>query len=400
MADTWVNVGCSADVDSRLAGAEAARVALAGDDPRLLIAFFAGTHDPEAVAAGVRSVGGEVSLIGCPTAGEIADGWAGDGAVVVVALGGPGLAVKVSGTEVIDPDAAERRDTGVRASVLRDAGARAVAPFESLPGGDHRFALVLTDGQAGHQQDLIRGAYAAVGASVPLVGGCGASPSISAFANAPLICDDRVLRNGVVAASIASDNPFGIGLRHGWERTGDAVEVTSTDRNEVLELDHQPALDTYLTLLDAPDECWTDEHAFQSFSLLHPLALRRPGGDEVRVVAYPNYENRSFSSAADVPADSVAWLLRGDADALLTATDEAFDAAIAGVGDRPVAGLLAFDCVGRRGVLAPRGLTDVTRMTSRAAGASFAGFYCHGEIARTRGTTGYHNQALVVLALS
>ncbi|TQS41792.1 FIST signal transduction protein [Cryptosporangium phraense] len=386
MADTWVNVGCSADVDSRIAGTEAARVALSGD-PRLVVAFFATTHDPDAVSAGIRSVSGNVPLIGCQTAGEIADGWAGDGAVVVTALGGPGLAVEVRGTEI---DSASPRDVG----------ARVVAPLASLAGGDHRFALVLTDGQAGHQQDIIRGAYGAVGAAVPLVGGCGASPTVGAFAAAPLLCNDRVLRNGVVAASVASDNPFGIGIRHGWERTGDAVEITATDKNEVLELDHRPALDTYLSLLGAPEECWTDERAFQEFSFLHPFAIRRPNGDEIRVVAYPNYGNRSFSSAADVPADSVAWLMRGDADALLTATDEAFDAAIAGLGDRSASGLLAFDCVGRRGVLAPRGLTDVTRMASRADGAPFAGFYCHGEIARTKGAAGYHNQALVVLALS
>ena len=40
------------------------------------------------------------------------------------------------------------------------------------------------------------------------------------------------------------------------------------------------------------------------------------------------------------------------------------------------------------------------RLAKWAAGTPFAGFYTYGEIARTRGMTGVHNQTLVVLALS
>jgi hypothetical protein len=40
-------------------------------------------------------------------------------------------------------------------------------------------------------------------------------------------------------------------------------------------------------------------------------------------------------------------------------------------------------------------------MVARLAGeAPVAGFYTYGEIARTRGVTGFHNQTLVVLAVA
>jgi hypothetical protein len=35
-----------------------------------------------------------------------------------------------------------------------------------------------------------------------------------------------------------------------------------------------------------------------------------------------------------------------------------------------------------------------------AGGAPVAGFYTYGEIARTHGVSGFHNQTLVVLAVS
>ncbi len=41
---------------------------------------------------------------------------------------------------------------------------------------------------------------------------------------------------------------------------------------------------------------------------------------------------------------------------------------------------------------------EVARITSFSRGAPVAGFYTYGEIARTHGVNGFHNQTLVVLA--
>ncbi len=62
--------------------------------------------------------------------------------------------------------------------------------------------------------------------------------------------------------------------------------------------------------------------------------------------------------------------------------------------------MLVFDCIARRGVLGDHGIgPEVRRVAGHAAGAPVAGFYTYGEIARTHGVTGFHNQTLVVLAV-
>jgi hypothetical protein len=43
-------------------------------------------------------------------------------------------------------------------------------------------------------------------------------------------------------------------------------------------------------------------------------------------------------------------------------------------------------------------VAEVGRIAEFAAGAPVAGFYTYGEIARTRGVNGFHNQTLVVVA--
>ena len=67
----------------------------------------------------------------------------------------------------------------------------------------------------------------------------------------------------------------------------------------------------------------------------------------------------------------------------------------------PPLGLVAFDCIARKGVLGGIGVADeVARVARHADGAPVAGFYTYGEIARTQGVSGFHNQTLVVLAVS
>ena len=62
--------------------------------------------------------------------------------------------------------------------------------------------------------------------------------------------------------------------------------------------------------------------------------------------------------------------------------------------------MLAFDCIARRDVLGDDGIVrEVARIGEVCGGRPVAGFYTFGEIARTRGINGFHNQTLVVLAL-
>ena len=381
----WVGVGQSADTGSRRAGAEATAAAVDGrEDTRLLVVFASAVHDLEELLAGVDP--GEVPLIGCSTAGEIGMGGAADASVVIMALGGEGFAVSTSAA------------TGASAR-LREAGAEVAGCAEDVAGRPHRALLLLTDGLAGDQQDIVRGAYDVVGSAIPLVGGC-AGDDLAMTATYQLH-GREVLRDAVVAAAIGSDAPLGIGVRHGWRRVGEPVLVTHSADNHVLALDDVPALDVYLDRLDAPEAARTDPAAFTRFALTHPLGLaRRSGEDHVRFVGGADFERRSLACIAEVPQGGIAWFMEGDAASVLHATEAACGDALDPLGGDAPLGLLAFDCIARRGVLGSEGLAqEMDRIGRASGGVPVAGFYTYGEIARTRGVSGFHNQTLVVLSL-
>ncbi len=385
--ERWLAVGQSSSADPITAGQAATSLALDGSDqPQLLIVFCSDAYDLTALLGAINATSGGLPLVGCSTAGEIATDGPGDAGVVVVALGGSGFTARTVAV------------TGV-SSRLRAAGAEAALVADDLDVDSHRLLLLLTDGLAGNQQDVVRGAYSVLGAGVPLVGGC-AGDDLKMRQTAQLY-GDRVLYDSIVAVGLASTSPFGIGVRHGWRRTGKSMHVTSSANNRVYSLDDEPALDVYLDRLGALAEARTDPTAFTQFALTHPLGIRRHSGEEVRFVGEADFADRSLGCIAEVPQGGLAWFMEGDENSVLEATDAACQEALDQLGGRAPVGMLAFDCVARRGVLGDEGIRrEISRVAEHAAGAPVAGFYTYGEIARTEGISGFHNQTLVVLALS
>ena len=383
----WMGVGHSNAQDSNTAGAEAAKEALRGEDPKILVVFCSDSYDLQALVDAINKESGDVPLIGCSTAGEIATNGPAQTSVVVTALGGSGFSVSTRAAMEVS-------------SRLREAGAEVAECLEDVNERPHRVLMLLTDGLAGDQQEIVRGAYSVVGAEVPLVGGC-AGDDLKMKSTRQL-WGNRVLGDAIVAAAIGSHAPIGIGVRHGWMKVGEPMLVTKSGNNRVYSLDDQPALDVYLERLDAPKEARTDPAAFTNFALTHPLGLSgRSGEPHVRFIGEANFEDRSLGCIAEVPQSALVWFMEGDEQSVLHATDAACAEALDSLQGQQPLGMFAFDCIARRGVLGDPGIArEIERVAGHAAGAPVAGFYTYGEIARTHGISGFHNQTLVVLAVS
>jgi hypothetical protein len=265
---------------------------------------------------------------------------------------------------------------------------------------EHRVLMLLTDSLSGDQQEIVRGAYQVLGAGVPLVGG-GAGDDLNMVRTYQLH-NDQVLTDSVVAAGIASDSPFGIGVHHGWRRVGEPMMVTRSGGNRVYTLDSRPALDVYREHLGLSAMEPEEQSRLATIAQTHPLGLsRRIGEDQIRFISGGDFKERSLTCIAEVPQGGVAWIMDGDAESVLAATDAACQDSLAALDGRAPLGMVAFDCIARRRVLGKAGIiTEIARVSASAGGAPVAGFYTYGEIARTQGMSGFHNQTLVILSIS
>jgi hypothetical protein len=383
----WMAVGHSAATDSYGAGQEAARKAVDGGEPRLLLVFAGIGHDPHRLAEGIRAAAPGVPVIGCSTHGEINEGGPHDGTVVVTALGGTGFSVATSSVSEIS---GRQREAGAEV-------ARCVAEVTDRP---HRVLLLLTDGLARDQEAVLRGAYGVLGAGVPLFGGAaGDGWRMSATFQ---IHGSEIFTNGVVAACIGSDAPIAIGIDHGWRPTGEPMVVTQSGDGRVQELDDAPALDAYLQRLGAPAEVYDDKLALQRYVLSRPLGLQRRGGVEVRNMSTEvDLDGRTIGGGGDLALGALTFALEGDEDSVLDASAQACRSAIDQLGGSPPVGLLTLSCAACRAVLGDEGIAEEgARIAEQAGSIPFAGFYTYGEIARTKGINGFHNQTMVVLAFA
>jgi len=384
----WTGVGKSLLTDSFAAGVEAASAANVHPDAALYVLFSGHRHDHEALVAGVVSVAAaDASVVGCTTGGEISTGGPSDGGVVVMAIGGEGISVSTRCADVVGGD-------------LRTAGEQVADSIWDVEDRGHTVLLLLSDGLAGDQQEVVRGAYATAGATIPLVGGC-AGDGLEMGRTTLFHADRAGSRIGggqVIGAAISSTAPMGIGVHHGWEQVGEAVLVTKSIGNVVHEIDDEPALDRYLRLHGAPPDLANDAEAFTRFAATHPIGIARRSSKEVRFISSADPSARTITSIAAVPQGVVAYAMEGTSRSVLDAAEIACSEALSQLSGPPI-GVLTFDCVARREVMGDDGIAKEVRLIEERVGAPIAGFYTYGEFARVVGASGFHNQTLVTLAI-
>jgi len=377
-----MRVGTSAEPDSALAATKAVGLALAGDSAALIVLFVSPIYDMQAVATSANAAGGGAPLIGCSTSGEIGGGLAGSGRIIAIAMGGQGFTARTS--------------CGFMADGAEESGAAAAQGLIGLD-APYKALVLLTEGLAGHHSEIVRGAYSIAGASVQLVGGCAGDEL--AMKGTWQIHGGEVHQGAVVGAALGSDGPIGVGVGHGWTRTGEPMVVTESDGQRIFRLDDKPALDRYLTQAGVPESKWTDIDAWPDLLLRKPLALPRRAGDDVRAVLSADPVNRSLA-CSDVPHGSLVSMMTGDAETVIAGTRQACAEAIAGLGGVSPLGFIAFDCAGRRALLGEEGLAgEMAGIAELVGEIPVGGFYTYGEVARRSGSRGVYSATLVMLAL-
>ncbi len=382
----WIRVGSSLDPDTDRAVEEALQPLLQAGKPKLVLLFASATHDLERIASRLADAFGEDVVIGCSTEGELAPDRSSLGGLTLWALGGEGFTVSL-GMGQGGPEG------------LRQAANEAAHCLDRLERRAHTVLVLLADGLCGDQVEVVRGAYDVAGVEVPLVGGCAGDDL--AMQRTHQVFGRRLLRQSVVAAAISSDAPLGIGVSHCWEPRSAPMLVTASTGTEVISLDDRPALDVLLEAFEAPEDVRTNAEIFTSWVTTRPLGIRRRDRIEIRYVAGADFTRRSLKTIAEVPQGGLAHLMQGDGHSVLEATQQACEMAAQALEGQPMQGLLLFDCVARRSVLAEdRIVEEVQRINSVRGDLPVGGFYTYGEIARTRGAGGFHNQTLVALALA
>ncbi|MDQ1536098.1 MAG: hypothetical protein QOE58_491 [Actinomycetota bacterium] len=202
---------------------------------------------------------------------------------------------------------------------------------------------------------------------------------------------------GLFGAAIEVSN----GAEGGWTILGPQGVITRSDGNELLELDHRPALEVYEAYLG---ESVSD---LPGTALMFPLGIRTGGPQDpllIRTVLSVSEARQSMTFTDEVPEGATAQLMRGTTgrlvDAAQTAATQA-DAAVTAAGhpkgSEPGLAILVSGA-GRRLYLGQRAEEELEAVMSELSPTyHLVGFYSYGELAPVSGGSCFlHNMTMTI----
>lgn len=321
-------------------------------EPQLILAFFSmAAVRHERVLRGLKPAFPGARVIGCSTAGEIAQDGVSDDGLVLVAL------------RFAQPNF---RAVSAPLQTMEASAAAGAALAAALKAPDLRSVLLFAPGVAINGSALIDGLAAGVGAGVTITGG------------------------------LAGDG----GSFGGWQPFGPVRKVTRAAGNLLYELDGEAALDIYRRYLgdyakDLPGS-----------GLLFPFAMLGPDHRDIgliRTILGIDEAQGSVILAGDVEAGGYLRLMHASTNALIEGAEAAAQAAQSMRSHRRSGLAILVSCVGRKLVMGGRVDEEIEAVAEVfGQGATITGFYSNGEISPFVAAQDcrLHNQTMTITYLS
>ncbi|WP_018969028.1 FIST signal transduction protein [Rubritalea marina] len=320
------------------------------------------------------------SIVGCSSAGEMADDQAlGDCAVLThLALDKTQVQINVFNVD----DSENSHDCGQKIGEQMNA-----------QGEDLSYVMIFSDGLA------VNGSMLVDGLAVPLQDVCDFSGGLAGdgadFNKTVVVAEGKAMSNAIVAVGFyGSQFHSSSASVSGWKPFGPFRKVTKSQHNVVEELDGESALKIYSSYLG-------EEAENLPFSgLLYPLEVHHDAVEDsvIRTLLAVDEDKGTLTFAGDILEGSSVRLMNASYNYLVDGAREAATKAAKGVGQAQAA--LCVSCVGRK--LAMGGYTDLEVEAVREVlpeDAFLCGFHSYGEIGPSGNGVGYdlHNQTMTVV---
>jgi hypothetical protein len=393
--------GASESSDPVEAGRAAAAAAMTGlaraagevtCRPDLIIVYVSVRYDLPLLLAAIRSVTGDVPLVGATSAGHFRDGTLTEPARGVAVLALTAGDYRFAVASVGDLSAGAETAGMALARQARAAIGERRTPFATM--------LLLADGMATEVEQLLAGIHRVTGTAVQVVGG-GAGDD-HRLRETFVLCDDSVLPDSAVAVWIDSEHPLPVTIGHGWHPVGQPMLVTRSDGQIVYEISGRPAREVFEEQIAADVGGDLDTVTMSRQYCTHAWGIIESNGSYRIRGTFPDGDGR-MRTFAPLREYSAVQVVACDEEDLLRVSREVAARAVGHVVDRPEPSvLLVFSCVARLDVLAAdeevRPEEEAARIGA-AAGIPVFGIYTYGEFARTNSVAGYHNSTIVAVAL-
>lgn len=183
---------------------------------------------------------------------------------------------------------------------------------------DTKMMFVFVDALSKNISNLISTLFDNFGLSINYIGAGAGSLS---FKKKPSIFTNTGVHEdcAVIASSILNSE---IGVKHGWTPISQALKVTKSKDNRIIELDYKPAFDVYKKIVEKYSKRSISKDNFFNIAKSYPLGINKLQGDII--VRDPIIlEDTSLVCIGEINENSFVSVLKGDVNSLINAALQA-----------------------------------------------------------------------------
>jgi hypothetical protein len=211
----------------------------------------------------------------------------------------------------------------------------------TIPASQNKLThLIIVDGISQSISNFLFEIYNNFGNAVNYLG-CGAG-SLSLESKPCLISNKGFFKDAAIICPLKLQSKLGV--RHGWYHVAGPFVATKTENNIIHELNWEPAFDFYRKRIAEHSNMFLNSNDFFQASKSYPFGIYKEKSEFI--VRDPILSNgKSITCIAEVPENTVLYLLTSDNDSLIEAANTTFtpDDRI----EKQAKSGLAFDCVSR-----------------------------------------------------
>lgn len=269
-----------------------------------------------------------------------------------------------------------------------------------MPGTHKLSGITLVDGLAANISAFLQQLYSQLGDSVNFVGGGAGWSSLER--KACLLTPEGCLSDAAVICFTEWQSK--IGVKHGWTRINGPVVATRTNRNMIIELNWEKAIDVYREIVEKDSGMQVEEANFFEVAKGYPFGIFKEGNEDVVRDPYTFKEDGSLVCVGEVPENSVLGILKGAPTDLIQAARQATQESFSMEAAHPHT-CLVFDCISRALYLGEGFETELGSISEawhQANGSTpVMGALTLGEIAShgVEGSLEFYNKTIVITSL-
>lgn len=357
---------------------------------RLGVLFCSDDYNYEKIQEGIKSVLGDINLIGCTSAGQFINNQLEERGVACAFIFSDDYQFYLGKGDNLKEDPI---------SAVQQAVASFPKTTKDFP---YASAILFLDGLAGKGEEAVLAASSLLGGKVRIAGGA-ASDNL-AFQKTEVFCNEEAFSDGVSMCYIASRKPIILSFKHGHHPISPPLTVTKAEGNILYELEGKPAIEVWKEYLrERLKKIDIDIDKMNSHDLSLLLVKYEAGlktGDNEYKIRFPVSANPdgSLNFVSSMLEGSVIKIMDSDIVDQMKSAEEAVKLVLKSAGTEKIAGGIFFDCVCRGMILKEKYKDSVALKSQYFKNIPFIGGETYGEIAMHEGDfSGFHNTTTVIM---